>query len=99
MPTARKTKSGNWRCQAFDHVEILPDGKKKYHHRSFTARTKYEAERLAAEFMANKNRPTCELKLTEAIDKYFKRVYRRAISEENKDLSAKLNAHFEKLHS
>lgn len=71
MPTARKTKSGSWRCQAFDHVEILPDGKKKYHHRSFTARTKYEAERLAAEFMANKNRPTCELKLTEAIDKYF----------------------------
>lgn len=68
MPTARKTKSGNWRCQAFDYVEII-DGKKKYHHRSFTARTKYEAERMANEFLRN---------------------------DEN---TAKLNAHFESLHS
>jgi integrase len=71
MPTARKTKSGNWRCQAFDRVEVLPDGKKKYHHRSFTARTKYETERLAAEYMANKNRPTCELQFGDALNKYF----------------------------
>ena len=70
MPTARKTKSGNWRCQAFDYVEIV-DGKKKFHHRSFTARTKYEAERMANEFLRNKNLPSSELKLSEAIDRYI----------------------------
>lgn len=70
MPTARKTKSGNWRCQAFDYVEII-DGNKKYHHRSFTARTKYEAERMAVEFMRSKKRPSSDLRLDEAMDKYI----------------------------
>lgn len=70
MPTARKTKSGKWRCQAFDRVEIV-DGKKKYFHKSFTARTKYEAERMAVEFLQNKNRPSSDLRLCEAIDKYL----------------------------
>jgi len=70
MPTARKTKSGKWRCQAFDYVEIV-DGKKKYHHRSFTASTKWESERLANEFMRNKNRPSSDLRLDEAIDRYI----------------------------
>jgi len=70
MPTARKTKSGKWRCQAFDYVEKI-DGKKKYHHRSFTASTKYEAERLANEFLRNKNRQSSELKLSEAMQKYI----------------------------
>jgi hypothetical protein len=32
-------------------------------------------------------------------DSTFKKVSRRAISDENRELSAKLNAHFEKLHS
>lgn len=70
MPTARKTKSGKWRCQAFDRVEIV-DGKKKYYHKSFTARTKYEAERMAVEYLQNKNRPSSDLRLEEAIDKYL----------------------------
>lgn len=70
MPTARKTKSGKWRCQAFDHIEIV-DGKKKYIHQSFTARTKYEAERMANEFLRNKGRKSSELKLDAAIDKYL----------------------------
>ena len=70
MPTARKTPSGKWRCQAFDYVEII-DGKKKYHHRSFTARTKYEAERMANEFLRNKNTPSSELILSDAIDRYI----------------------------
>lgn len=69
MPTARKTKSGNWRCQAFDYLEII-DGKKKYHHRSFTASTKWEAERMANEFLRNKKRPSSDLRLHEAIDRY-----------------------------
>lgn len=70
MPTARKTPSGTWRCQAFDYLEIV-DGKKKYHHRSFTARTKYEAERMANEFLRNKNQPSSELILSDAIDRYI----------------------------
>lgn len=70
MPTARKTKSGKWRCQAFDYIEKI-DGKKKYHHRSFTASTKWEAERMANEFLRNKNRPSSELILSEAIDRYL----------------------------
>ena len=70
MATARKTKSGKWRCQVLDRVEMV-DGKKKYIHRSFTARTKYEAERMAAEFKEQKNRPSCDLKFGEAIDKYL----------------------------
>ena len=70
MATARKTKSGKWRVQVLDHVEKV-DGKKKYIHRSFTARTKYEAEQMAAEFKQQKNRPSCDLHLDEAIDKYL----------------------------
>lgn len=70
MPTARKTPSGKWRCQAFDYVEKV-DGKKKYHHRSFTAETKWEAERLANEFMRNKNRPSSDLRLSEAMERYL----------------------------
>lgn len=69
MPKARKLKSGNWRAQAFDHVETV-DGKKKYVHRSFTARTKYEAERLANEFSASRHAQSSELRFGDAIDKY-----------------------------
>lgn len=70
MPVARKTKAGTWRCQAFDRIEIV-DGKKKYIHKSFTARTKYEAEQMANKFLQNKNRQSSELTLTDAIDKYI----------------------------
>lgn len=69
MPTARKTPSGKWRCQAFDYIEKI-DGKRKYHHRSFTASTKWEAERMANEFIQNKSRPSSELILSDAIDRY-----------------------------
>ena len=90
MPTARKTKSGKWRCQAFDRVEII-DGKRKYFHKSFTARTKHEAERMAVEFLQNKNRPSSDLRLEEAIDKYLEikknvlspSTYRRYVSMRN----------------
>ena len=70
MPTARKTKSGKWRCQAFDRVEIV-DGKKKYYHKSFTARTKYEAERMAVEYLQNKNKPSSDMRLEQALEKYL----------------------------
>lgn len=70
MATARKTKSGKWRCQVLDHVEKV-DGKKKYIHRSFTAKSKYEAEQMAAEFKQQKKRPSSDLRFDEAIDKYL----------------------------
>lgn len=49
MANAKKLPSGNWRVQVFSHIE---DGKRKYV--SFTASTKAEAQRQAAEFQANK---------------------------------------------
>ena len=70
MATARKTKSGKWRCQILDHVEIV-DGKKKYVHRSFTARTKYEAEQMAIDFKKQKSRPSSDLRFDEAVEKYL----------------------------
>lgn len=49
MATPKKLPSGNWRIQVFSHKE---NGKNKYI--SFTAPTKTEANRLAAEFQDNK---------------------------------------------
>ena len=49
MATPKKLPSGNWRIQVFSHKE---NGKNKYV--SFTAPTKAEANRLAAEFQANR---------------------------------------------
>ena len=50
MATAKKLPSGNWRVQVFSHKD--ENGKNKYI--SFTAPTKVEAQRKAAEFQANK---------------------------------------------
>lgn len=50
MATPKKLPSGNWRIQVFSHKE---NGKNKYI--SFTAPTKAEANRLAAEFQATKH--------------------------------------------
>ena len=44
MPTAKKLPSGSWRCQAY----LGRDEKGRVIRRSFTAKTKKEAERLAA---------------------------------------------------
>lgn len=40
MAKAKKLPSGKWRTQVYDYTEVLPDGKKKKHMRSFTADTK-----------------------------------------------------------
>ena len=50
MAHLRKLKSGRWNAVAYSHTD--ENGKKKYV--SFTASTKAEASRKAAEFMANK---------------------------------------------
>lgn len=47
MPTARKLPSGSWRVRVYGHKDA--DGKE--HYKSFTASSKKEAERLAAEFV------------------------------------------------
>lgn len=68
MPKAKKLPSGNWRVQVLDKKI---NGKNKM--KSFTAKTKKEAEYLAAEWKRNKNdekEQTPSLTLRQAIDKY-----------------------------
>ena len=55
MAKAKKLNSGSWRVQVFSHFEYK-DGKKLKRQRSFTASTKAEAERLAAQFAADRSR-------------------------------------------
>lgn len=50
MAKAKKLPSGKWRTQVYDYTEVLPDGKKKKHMRSFTADTKKESEYLASQY-------------------------------------------------
>ena len=81
MATAKKLRSGSWRVQIFSHYEFVqqPDGsvKKKRIYESFTCddpsnRGKREAERLAAEYAATKERMTrTDYTLQEAMPKRF----------------------------
>lgn len=55
MATAKKLPSGSWRCQVYDYT----DENGKRHYKSFTstdqsAKGKREAERLAADYAADK---------------------------------------------
>lgn len=52
MAKAKKLPSGTWRCLVFDYV--TPEGKRKY--KSFTSTSRREAEFMAAEYAANKQR-------------------------------------------
>ena len=72
---ARKLPSGNWRCLA--PLGKGADGKYKY--KSFTAKTKKEAEYMAAEFMGKKS-GNYDSKMTvgEAIEEYIK--FHKAVS-------------------
>jgi len=49
MPKAKKLPSGNWRTRIY----IYTDTDSKKHYKSFTASTKKESERLAAEYIFN----------------------------------------------
>lgn len=81
MATAKKLPSGSWRVQVFSHFEYIqqPDGsvKKKRIYESFTCddpsnRGKREAERMAAEYAANKERINrTDYTLKEAMEKYI----------------------------
>lgn len=69
MATARKMKSGSWRCLVYDYT----DQSGKRHYESFTADTRREAERQAAEYAATKEtkkRPD-NMTVYEALDKYI----------------------------
>ena len=46
MPKAKKTASGKWRVTIYDYK----DSTGKIHQKTFTADTKREAERMAAEY-------------------------------------------------
>ena len=69
MATPKKLPSGNWNVMVFSHME---DGKRKYV--SFTAPTKAEANRLAAEFQANKQNESRPQNVTigDAVNKYIR---------------------------
>lgn len=69
MASAKKLKSGSWRCLVYDFTE--DNGKR--HYKSFTADTKKEAEYMAAEYAAKKEglrRPE-NLTVNEAITQYI----------------------------
>ena len=68
MATAKKLPSGNWRVQVFSHT----DGTGKRRYESFTAPTKREAELMAEEFGAKKDRRAKHnLRVGEVIDGYI----------------------------
>lgn len=68
MAKAKKLPSGSWRVQVFSGME---NGKRRY--MSFTAKSKAEAEMLAAEYKAGKRQvEQYNVKVKEAIDGYIK---------------------------
>lgn len=69
MAKAKKLPSGNWRVQVFSHIDM--NGKRIY--KSFTAPTKAQAEVLAAEYKAGRNRiENNDVTVREAVDGYIK---------------------------
>lgn len=66
MATAKKLPSGQWRCLVYSHTE---NGKRKYE--SFTAPTRREAERLAAEYADKRTTRPHDISIKEAITKYI----------------------------
>ena len=68
MATAKKLPSGSWRCLVYDYT----DANGKRHYKSFTAGTKKEAERLAANYAVDKQdlSEIPEYTLNEAVEAY-----------------------------
>jgi integrase len=68
MAKAKKLPSGQWRVLVYSHTE---NGKRKYE--SFTGPTKADAEMLASEFAAKRERHSrLDLTVRDAIDGYIK---------------------------
>ena len=69
MATAKKLKSGKYRCLVYDYTD--ENGKRKY--KSFTAPTKKEAELLASQYLNNESRNNVmDLTVKECIDRFIK---------------------------
>jgi len=69
MATARKLPSGSYRCQIYDYT----DSNGKRHYRSFTAKTKKEAEYLATTYKIDNNsnnQSNLNITLKEAMQNY-----------------------------
>lgn len=66
MAKAKKLPSGQWRCLVYSHTE---HGQRKYE--SFTAATRREAERLAAEYADGKTARPQDITVGDAITKYI----------------------------
>lgn len=67
MATAKKLKSGTWRCLVYDYT----DESGKRHYKSFTANTKKEAEYKATSYkMQVQVRITSDITLEQALEKY-----------------------------
>lgn len=75
MPTAKKLKSGSWRCQVVDHYEIV-DGKRKIIRKSFTVNVKglegkRLCERMASDWLWNKERDKANVLVKDAVANYI----------------------------
>lgn len=69
MATAKKLKSGKYRCLVYDYTD--ENGKRKY--KSFTASTKKEAELLASQYLNDDSRNSiADLTVRECIDRFIK---------------------------
>ncbi|WP_295094267.1 site-specific integrase [Ruminococcus sp.] len=68
LPRARQLKSGNWNAQVF--LGFSDDGRKL--RESFTAPTKWEAERAAAQFILNGMKEADRFTVADALDGYIK---------------------------
>lgn len=67
MATAKKTSSGSWTISVYEYK----DSEGKQHYKRFTAKTKKEAELLAAQFSAGRIHSTDLLTVKEALAEYI----------------------------
>lgn len=75
MPTAKKLKSGSWRCQVVDHYEYI-DGKRKIIRKSFTVHKKGMegkrlCERMASDWLWNRERDKTSALIGDAVRRYI----------------------------
>ena len=75
MPTARKLPSGNWRCKIY----LYKDSDGKEHYKSFTAKTKKEAEFLAIQY-ANQIHKDGEEQTFEEVYRFMTELKKPSIS-------------------
>ena len=66
MATAHKMPSGKWRIQFFTYDK---DGKKTRH--SYTAKTRWEAERMADEYVEEMKAAQSRITVGQAVDEYI----------------------------